>query len=266
MVNLFGGKGFIGSHYSELYPTIVNDRNDYVPKTNEIFYLISTIDNYNVYTNPYIDIDTNLTVLIKVLENCKNQNITFNFASSWFVYDTNTTLPAPETAPCRPKGFYSITKYAAEQLLVSYCQTFGINYRILRFGNVLGPGDLRASLKKNVLTHMIKELKSHREIKLWAEGNFCRDYIHVKDLCRAVNLIIEKGEINSIYNISSGIPTLFKDAIDYTSIQVKSKSNIILDSTSKAESFWLNIKKLQGLGFQPTYSIWQIIDELISTT
>ncbi len=62
MVNLFG-KGFIGTHYADMYDCVVNDRNDLTIKTNDILYMISTTDNYNVKNNPYLDIDTNLTTL-----------------------------------------------------------------------------------------------------------------------------------------------------------------------------------------------------------
>ena len=71
MLNIFG-KGFIGSEFYKLYPdAIVNDRNDYEIKTDQVVYFISTIDNYNVLTDPHLDIDTNLTTLIKVLESGK---------------------------------------------------------------------------------------------------------------------------------------------------------------------------------------------------
>lgn len=263
MVNLFGGTGFIGRHYANLYHSIINDRDDYVPKTNQILYLISTTDNYNIYTNPSLDIETNLTVLMRVLENCRGRDIVFNFASSWFVYDINSAQPAPESSLCRPQGFYSITKHTAEQLLSLYCNTFGIKYRILRFGNVVGPGDKNASIKKNILTYMIKQLQENQEIELWSSGQFYRDYIDVEDLCRAVNLVMKKAEFNTIYNISNGIPILFKDAIDYAAQKIGSKSKIILDNKHSAKSFWLNCGKLRNLGYTPQYSIYQTIDKLL---
>jgi len=101
MVNIFG-LGYIGKAYAQKYDCVIQDRNNLVPnidKCNNILFTISTIDNYNVNINPYLDIETNLILLIRVLENFRHvknyQDKTFNFLSSWFVYG-DTTLPASE--------------------------------------------------------------------------------------------------------------------------------------------------------------------------
>ena len=150
MISLYGGTGFIGSTYLSLYPdqVVVIPRDQRIPDTNEALYFISTTDNYNIFSDPLLDVETNLKVLIETLEECKDiENIVFNFISSWFVYGQTRELPVNEETYCNPTGFYSITKRAAEQLLISYCQTFGLKYRILRLCNVFGPGDNRASKK-----------------------------------------------------------------------------------------------------------------------
>ena len=267
MVNLFG-KGFIGTYYSDMYPCTVNGRNDLTVKTNEILYMISTIDNYNVHINPYIDIETNLTTLIRVLEQCKNKDVTFNFASSWFVYG-KTDSPYRENSYCNPTGFYSITKRAAEQLLISYCETFNIKYRILRFANVLGPGDKKVSKKKNALTYLVNEIKQGNDVNLYDGGNITRDYIHVKDLCEAINLVITKGEVNSIYNLGNNHPVRFRDAIEYVIYKTGSTSKI--NDVEQAEfhkivqtkSMSMDSTKLFNLGYRPKYNMEMILDELI---
>lgn len=269
MVNLFG-KGFIGGHYSNLFPCIVNDRNNLQPQDKVILYMISTVDNYNVTTNPFIDIETNLTTLIRVLENWRNKypDGIFNFASSWFVYG-DTDLPAKETSICDPKGFYSITKRTAEQLLISYCETYGLKYRILRFANVLGLGDKGASKKKNAVTYMINEMKNHRPIEVYNNGEFIRDYIHVVDLCNAVNLVLTKGDLNTVYNIGNGIPIKFIDIINHA-IELGSKSLITMVDPAnfhkivQVKSMYMDTTKLKTLDYSPKYSIKDIVQELYS--
>ncbi len=140
-VSVFGATGFIGGRYCKTFPNSVIKipRESNVAMSNKILYFISTTTNYNIFDNPFLDIETNLIKLISVLEENKDKpNLEFNFISSWFVYGEQEELPAKETSHCDPRGFYSITKRAAEQLLVSYCETFNINYRILRLCNVIG--------------------------------------------------------------------------------------------------------------------------------
>lgn len=264
MVNLLG-KGFIGSWYSELYPCIVNDRNDLVPKHNDVLYMISTVDNYNVETNPYIDIDTNLITLVRTLENWRYccRGGTFNFVSSWFVYG-NTELPATETSACNPRGFYSITKLAAEQLLISYCETYNLKYRILRLANVLGPGDKKVGKKKNVTTYIIDKMKQNKPIDIHNNGTFCREYIHVKDACSAIYTVLSKGNINTIYNIGNQDPIEFIDIVHMVqSFGSTSEINFVnFESKNNIPRFSMNCTKLFELGYAPKYSAYDIVKEI----
>ena len=270
MINIFGGNGFIGQRYCDLTTNILkNDREDYTVKDcSQVLYFISTVDNYNIFTNPYIDIDTNLTTLIKVLESCKDKNIVFNFISSWFVYG-DVALPAREDSYCDPKGFYSITKRAAEQLLISYCETFGIKYRILRLANVLGKTDSKVSKKKNALQYLISELKQNNELKLYDGGFLFRDYIYVDDAVSAINLILEKGDVNSIYNVGNGKAIYLIDILNKSKSLLNSDS--IFTSVEQADfhkivqtkNMVLDIDKLKNLGYNQKYSIDDIIKILI---
>jgi nucleoside-diphosphate-sugar epimerase len=271
MVNVFGGHGFIGSRFVTLCKdTIVNDRNDLQVKIDkgEILYLISTVDNYSMQVNPYIDIETNLITLMRVLEQCKGKDVVFNFASSWFVYG-DTELPAKETSPCNPKGFYSITKRAAEQLIISYCETFNIKYRILRFANVLGAGDKKVSKKKNALTYLLSEIVNDRPINLYDKGLFIRDYIDVDDLCGAIALIMTKGKVNEIYNVSNQTEIDFYTIIMYAMGFTGSKS--IVNEVPQADfhkivqvkSMTMDNSKLRALGYKPNKNIYHMVKDII---
>lgn len=262
MVNLIG-HGFIGSHYARMFPCVVNERNDLRPQTQEVFYTISTTDNYNIRVNPYIDIETNLITLVHALEKCRGQDIVFNFASSWFVYG-NAPAPYSEDSYCDPEGFYSITKRTAEQLLISYCDAYNLRYRILRFANVVGPGDRGVSTKKNILTYLIRKIKRNEDIELLDGGNFWRDYIHVEDVCRATDLIIQHGNHNAIYNVGNGTPTKLRDAVNYAIDQTHSTSQIIEKPSGRIpERKHMDIRKLFGLGYTPTWSMQSTLDDLI---
>ena len=267
--SIYGATGFIGSRFCNLFSnaSFSQKREDRNPLLNDIIYFISTVDNYNVFNNITLDVDTNLRVLCEVLEECKERNITFNFISSWFVYG-ETSLPVKEEYYCHPSGFYSITKKAAEDLLISFCKTFKINYRIIRLCNVLGKGDEKASSKKNALTYMIECLKKNEDVYLYDDGTPKRDVMHIDDVCKAIHLICDIGELNQIYNVGSGVPTqiseiitLAKEHLGSTS-KIKSKEAPEFHQIVQTKDFWMDTTRLKNLGFKQSIPLKKIIEEL----
>ena len=260
-LSVYGSKGFIGSAFCELHDCVEIQRNQRAPLTDEVLYLISTTHNYNVLEDSFIDIDTNLNVLMETLDECRKKGIkTFNFISSWFVYG-DTELPATEMSYCNPKGFYSITKRCAEQLLISYCETFDMNYRILRLCNVYGSTDKKASKKRNALQYLISKLKENEEISLYDGGQFYRNFMHVTDVCNAINVVCDKGIKNEIYNIGSMNNYLFKDIIEIAVNELRSSSKISsmtppdFHKKVQVKDMILDTKKLHDLGFEEKISI-----------
>ena len=191
MVTVFGGTGYIGSRFCEMFDAQAQPRASLVPQTPRILYMISTTHNHHLATNPYIDIDTNLTHLIRVLENVRClANAEFNFVSSWFVYGA-VSEAVDERACCNPQGFYSVTKRAAEQLLMTYCEQYKIPWRIFRLCNVVGGLDPGASVNKNVLQIVAQRLSNNEPILLMNHGDFWRDYLHRDDVCGAMDQILQ---------------------------------------------------------------------------
>lgn len=269
MISVYGASGFVGGRFCNLYPNFIvkQDREERKPKTNNILYLISTVDNYNVHTDITLDVETNLKVLCEVLDFCRDSDIVFNFISSWFVYG-ETELPAKEEMHCNPMGFYSITKKTAEDLLISFCRTYNVKYRILRLCNVMGNGDNKVSNKKNALSYMIELLKKNDDVYLYDNGTPIRDVMHLDDVCNAIKLICNNGNMNEIYNIGSGQPTTIYDIISKAKEYLVSKSTIKFKEAPEfhkivqAKNFWLDTTKLQTLGFTQSISTQKIIEEL----
>ena len=267
-LSIFGGNGFIGGNYCKIYPNcIIQKRNDRKPETNNILYFISTVDNYNIFKDITLDVETNLKVLCEVLDHCKDNENTINFVSSWFVYG-DTKMPASESSICFPKGFYSITKKAAEDLLISFCETYKQKYRILRLCNVMGIGDKKSSRKKNALNYMINLLKKNKDVFLYDDGTPTRDILHVSDICEAINIVCSRGEKNSIYNIGRGESTEIGYVVNYAKTILNSSSTIKyirspeFHKIVQVKDFSMNTSRIKSLGFKPKLSIKKIIEEL----
>lgn len=273
-VSVYGGTGFVGSEFvrQNLGQCHVVGREERRPPTPEILYFISTVDNYNVYSDPLLDVNTNLIVLLEVLEQARlkyGNEFTFNFVSSWFVYG-DTEQPAREDSPCNPKGFYSITKRTAEQLLISFCETFGCSYRIFRLPNVLGAGDKKVSAKRNALQFLIKQMQLGFPIKLYYGGDFYRDYMDVRDVADAIRFLMRYSSVNEIYNVcDEDASTYFKEVFDACYSVLKSKSVVtIIDEVDfhravQVKSMAMDYSKLAGLGWKRKYDMLDILDGIL---
>ncbi len=269
-LSVFGGTGFIGKEFCRITNkklTLI-DREGRASVSDDILYLISTTDNYNVFDDIFKDVNINLTVLLEVLQNLKNPSkTTFNFISSWFVYG-ECPLPANEKTSCHPKGFYSITKRTAEQLIISYCETFKINYRIIRLCNVYGRGDKGISKRKNALQYLINQLKNNEEVNLYNNGEFYRDYMHVTDVAKAIDLCLQDAPLNQIINIGSGEKTKFRSLIDSV-VKITQSTSIInnveppeFHKTVQVKDFYMDIAHLKNLGFKQSISLEEGLREL----
>jgi nucleoside-diphosphate-sugar epimerase len=272
-ISVYGATGFIGSVFCRSLPKYVLPivRDAVIPQTQEILNFVSTTDNYNVTIDPYVDAETNIFHMIDILEAARakyGNMFTFNMISSWFVYG-DTDLPATEASSCDPKGFYSITKRCAEQLLISYCETYDIQWRILRLANVLGVEDKHVSAKKNALQYLIGKILKDEPVELYHGGEFIRDYIDVRDACVAIALVIMKGSVNEIYNISNGVPLVFKDLINkayklagkeatFTSREPSQFHNVV-----QVKNMYLDNRKIAGLGYKQRFTIEDTLRHIV---
>jgi nucleoside-diphosphate-sugar epimerase len=272
---IFGSSGFIGSNYCKMFPeqVIKMSREMETSLTPNLLWLRSTTDNYNVLDNVHLDIDTNLSLFVESLDQNRKlfgNSLVFNLISTWFVYGSPEMLPVREDSKCTPNGFYSITSLAREHLLVSYCQTFGLSYRIMRLGNVIGIGDKKISLKKNALQYFIREIVNNRPVNLYWPDRTIRDYIHVDDVCNAISLILSQERTkNGVYNIGNGVPIKFGDCVEYVVNKtgndecVKHVERSEFHKVVQTNVMYLDNSRIQYLGYRPTKTIWKILDELI---
>ena len=273
-ISIFGASGFIGGRFCEIYnnESIKISRDDYNTKSNQILYFVSTVDNYNVHKDLHIDINTNLNVLMSVLENIDktNKDLVINFVSSWFVYGKNEVMTFnEEKSICNPTGFYSITKRCAEQLLISFCETFNIKYRIFRLSNVLGEHDYKISKKKNALQYLIKQIANNEDLDLYNAGETIRDYIYVDDACRAMMCCLDNAPFNEIINIANGVPYVLSEIVN-SAIKISNSTSKInnieppyFHKVVQVKNSYLDISKLKSYGFNSEYDMETIVKKLV---
>jgi UDP-glucose 4-epimerase len=109
---------------------------------------------------------------------------------------------AAEDHPQEPISPYAITKRTVELYLFAYKVNFGLNYTVLRYGNVYGPRQDPLGEAGVIAIFCGKMLKGEVPT-IYGDGNQLRDYVYVGDVARANLLALEKGGGNT-YNVGTG--------------------------------------------------------------
>jgi dTDP-glucose 4,6-dehydratase len=107
--------------------------------------------------------------------------------------------PKNEMSLLCPTNPYAASKAAAEMLVNAYKHSYKLETIITRCNNVYGPNQYPEKL----IPRFIKLLKSNEKCTIHGEGTSLRSFIHVHDVCTAMDTILHKGSINDTYNIGS---------------------------------------------------------------
>jgi len=102
-----------------------------------------------------------------------------------------------EDFPLAPNSPYSASKAAADLLARSYFKTYGLPVVVTRCSNNYGPYQFPEKLIPLFVTNALE----NRPLPVYGDGLNVRDWIHVEDHCRALELVLEKGKPGEIYNV-----------------------------------------------------------------
>jgi dTDP-glucose 4,6-dehydratase len=105
-----------------------------------------------------------------------------------------------ETFPLVPNSPYSASKAAGDLLARSFNRTFGTDVVITRCSNNYGPSQFPEKVIPLFITNLLQGLK----VPLYGNGKNIRDWLHVTDHCRAIELALTKGKSGEIYNVGGG--------------------------------------------------------------
>lgn len=154
---------------------------------------------------PYHDLDINLVGTHLLLNHSLHAGVSkFVFASSGSVVG-DVPNPIHEASVPRPSSPYGASKLAGESYCSAYFRSFGLPTCSLRFSNVYGPGSHR---KNSAVAKFTKSAISGSPITVFGDGNQTRDFLHVSDLVRAVELAISNpASCGEIFQIASGSST-----------------------------------------------------------
>jgi len=108
--------------------------------------------------------------------------------------------PFTETTPHAPNSPYAASKSGSDQLVRAWHRTFGLEVTTSNCSNNYGPYQFPEKLIPLFLVNAL----SNRMLPVYGDGMNVRDWLHVEDHCRAIELVLEKGRIGETYNIGGG--------------------------------------------------------------
>ncbi|MGE0392800.1 MAG: dTDP-glucose 4,6-dehydratase [Vicinamibacterales bacterium] len=166
------------------------------------------------------------------------------------VYGSVPSGASRETDELKPRNPYSASKAAADRLAYSYWATYDVPVIITRASNNYGPYQFPEKVIPLFTTNAIDGIP----VPLYGDGLNVRDWLHVDDHCRALDLLIERGTSGEVYNVGGGnevanrdLTTRILDALGKPHSLIRP----VADRPGHDRRYCLSTAKLQGLGWKP---------------
>ncbi len=156
---------------------------------------------------PLFDAKVNILGSINLIEAAvKNGARRFIYAATAGAgYGEPNQMPVPEEAPINPITPYGISKHTVEHYLFTFRTLYGLEYVVLRYGNVYGPRQSSQG-EAGVFAIFSEQILAGIQPVIYGDGTKVRDYVYVSDAVAANVAALERGT-NEIFNIGSGGPT-----------------------------------------------------------
>lgn len=219
-------------------------------------------------------IKTNVEGTRVLLEAAKKYNLRFHHVSTDEVFGSlkETDTAFTEKTPYDPRSPYSASKAASDHLVRAYFHTHNLKITISNCSNNYGPRQNQEKL----IPLFINNLLQGKKIKLYGDGQNIRDWIHVDDHNRGLELIIKKGKIGETYclgsnqelrniTIANHLVELIYPLITKPEFKKEELIEFISDRPGHDYRYAIDFSKAhQELGFEPQVPLLEGLKETIT--
>ena len=257
--------------YNDNFKLILSDIND-IEKLNEDFDICIHLAWEGIGKTGRMDKilqDENIENAIKLMRVCKRNNAKrLLFAGSQAEYgqtlediiekygdnfDLSSLKEQDEDSPTKSKSEYGRAKLHLKTTLKELGDSLGIEYVHMRIFSVFGEGDHETSL----ISSCLDKFKENADIHI-GECIQSWNYIYIKDLCEAFNLLAKADLTDEyVFNIAGDENKILMDYVKEIKGILNSKSNIIIEKRERADEgipfLNPNIQRLKNLGFKEAY-------------
>ena len=188
-------------------------------------------------------------VLLDAARNARNLRC-FVQVSTDEVYGSVPEGASRESDELRPRNPYAASKAGADRLAYSYWATYQLPVVITRASNNYG----RRQYPEKIIPLFVTNAIDNRPLPLYGDGLNVRDWLHVDDHCRALDLLIERGRHGETYNIGGGNETTNLDLTHRILRLLDRPASLITpvaDRPGHDRRYCLDTTKLRALGWRP---------------
>lgn len=216
--------------------------------------LVSVIESMR---NPVKTIEVNTIGTLNVLTAALAGNVKKTIiASSSAVYGDSPVLPKKENIVPAPKSPYVISKLDCEYAAKIFYEEYGLKTTSLRYFNVYGPRQDPTSPYAAVIPIFIRKSLRNENIPIYGDGLQTRDFIFVKDVVHANELVISKGD-GRVFNVASGKAISVNELAELIIKQTNSNSKIIYKEPRAGDikHSVADITGIKKIGFKPRFGL-----------
>jgi dTDP-glucose 4,6-dehydratase len=168
-----------------------------------------------------------------------------------------------ENAPLKPSSPYASTKAAGDLICLAYHRTFQLPVVVTRCGNNYGP----YQYPEKLIPFFIVRMLEGKTLPLYGDGENVRDWIYVKDHCRALLKVLLEGKVGEVYNIGAKNEKSNREIADLIIGYFRapqSRIQFVTDRPGHDRRYAIDPSKIeQELGWQTTHSFKKAFVETI---
>ncbi len=189
--------------------------------------------------NPELAFENNILGMHKIMEFCRKNKI------PKVVFTSSSRILSKEKNP------YTASKIYGEELCKGYCDSYGIQYVIIRPSTVYGPFDDKTG---RLIDIWILNALNKKELKIYGDKNKTLDFTYIDDFIEGFLLAME--QTNEEFDISSGKETKLSYLADFIiGLAGGGEKNFYLPEIAQPQKVKMDISKIRKLGFEPRVSV-----------
>lgn len=207
--------------------------------------------------NPFAFVDTNVKGTYSLIQAAREAgHKQYLQISTDEVYgDMHAAQKADESFPLQPSSPYSAAKAAGDMMVLTVHRTYGFPGMITRCTNNYGPYQYPEKIVPLFITNALE----NKPLPVYGDGKQIRDWLHVQDHCRAIDLVLQKGKAGEVYNIGAEQDPEITN-IELTQAIVKltkadpSLVQYVKDRPGHDVRYAVDSSKIRAMGWKPKYA------------